>query len=102
MGCDFGFISGVEDVSYHSYYPFVHYSFFYPVAKTGGWYAGTGGGFMLANYRYPTGEVPINIFAMDFITGINIGNMFNVSYTLRTNFNKVNHKVLTGYTYRFK
>jgi hypothetical protein len=57
---------------------------------------------MLANYNYSTGEVPVNIFAMDFITGFNIGDVFNISYTLRTNFNRASHKVLVGYTYRFK
>jgi TolB-like protein len=102
IGCDFGFISGVDDVSYHSFYLFVHYAFFYPFTKTGGWYAGVGGGWMLANYNYPTGEVQTNIFAMDFITGVNIGDMLNISYTLRTNFNRVSHKMLVGYTYRFK
>jgi len=102
IGCDFGFISGAEEVSYNSFYPFAHGAFFYPFAEKGGWYAGTGFGFMLANYRYPSGEVPVSIFAMDFITGINVGNVFNISYTLRTNFNKASHKALIGYTYRFK
>ena len=102
IGCDFGFISGVDDVGYYSFYPFAHYAFFHPFGESGGWYAGAGCGIMLANYNYPTGEVSTNIFAFDFIAGINIGNVFNISYTLRTNFSKASHKVLIGYTYRFK
>ena len=109
IGCDFGFISGAEDVGYYSFYPFVHYAYFLPFTipfyrqgTSGGWYIGTGGGYMLAQYSYPTGDVSVNIFAMDFITGFNIGDMFDISYTLRTNFNRASHKFSAGFTYRLK
>jgi hypothetical protein len=46
IGCDFGFISGVENVGYNSFYPFAHYAFFSPFITSGGWYIGTGGGIM--------------------------------------------------------
>ncbi|MCL2879883.1 MAG: CsgG/HfaB family protein [Treponema sp.] len=101
-GCDFGFASGVKDVGYNSFYPFIHYAYFRPFEKKGGWYLGSGFGFMLARYRYPTGDVPANIFAMDFITGFNIGNLIDISYTLRTNFSRASPKISVGYSCRFK
>jgi hypothetical protein len=102
IGFDFGIISGVADVDYYSLYPYAHYAFFLPFAKSGGWYIGAGGGYMIAELNYPEGRVSKNIFAVDFTTGINIGNMIDISYTLRTNFKDVENKISLGYTYRFK
>ena len=61
-----------------------------------------GAGFMAASYKFSEGNVPSNHFAVDLMTGFNIGNVVDISYTLRTGFRGVNHKIAAGYTYRFK
>jgi len=108
VGCEIGFISGMEGVGYLSIYPFGHFAFFLPFDvlpvpfASGGWHIGTGGGFLMAEYRFDDFTVRRRILAMDFVTGFNIGNVFDVSYTLRTNFSSVNHRVSAGFTYRFQ
>jgi len=103
LGIDYGMISRVADVEqYYSLYPFIHIAIFLPFKKSGGWYLGAGGGYMLGKYTFPEGDIPLNIFAVDATTGINIGNILDVSYTARSNFKSVNHKVAVGYTYRFR
>jgi hypothetical protein len=101
IGLDFGIGSAKADVNYFSLCPFVHYAFFLPFAKKIDWYAGAGGGFMLAQYNFPEGDVPSNTFIVDFVTGINLMNFIDISYTIRTNFKGANHKLSVGYTYRF-
>jgi hypothetical protein len=111
IGMDFGMISGVKDVGYFSVYPFAHYAYFLPFPESGGWYIGAGVGWYFANYNFPEGKIPFNSPAFDLITGFNIRNMFDVSYTLRANrrlnsdgefsFN-FNPKLSLGYVYRFK
>jgi len=102
LGFDFGLISGIEDVDYYSLYPFIHYALFIPFPAKGGWYGGAGGGYMLGEFTFPEGKVRENIFAFDFTTGVNIGNVLDISYTLRTDFKSAGQKVAVGYTYRFK
>jgi hypothetical protein len=102
IGFDSGLISGVADVGYYSLYPYAHYALFLPFPQKGGWYIGAGGGYMIAELDYPEGKVPQNTFVAGFTTGFNIGNMFDISYTLRTNFKAMDNKVSAGYTYRFK
>jgi len=102
LGFDYGMISGIVEIDkYYSMYPFIHAAYFQPFKKKGGWYSGAGGGYMLGKYNFPEGDIPVNIFAVDATTGINIGNFLDVSYTARSNFKSVNHKVAVGYTYRF-
>jgi len=101
LGIDFGFLSGVTDVSYFSVYPFLHYALFVPIAEKHGWYAGLGGGFMYAAYTFPEGEASDYTFAFDVTTGFVIGRVFTISYTLRTNFSSANNKVAIGLIYRF-
>jgi hypothetical protein len=71
--------------------------------KRGGFYAGAGFGVMFANYMFQV-EGPIweNNFAINIVTGINIFEMFDISYTLRTDFRSANGKLSVGYVYRFK
>jgi hypothetical protein len=102
IGIDFGFLSGTSDVDYNSICPFVHYAFFLPVTRRTGWYIGAGFGYMMSNYSLPEGDLKEKTFALDMITGVNIANVFDISYTLRTNFNNSNNKISAGYTYRFK
>ena len=105
LGCDIGFISAYDDVeSYYSIYPFAHIGLFVPFRWKGGWYIGAGGGYMTGSYTFAEGLVPadVGVFAADLITGFNIFNIIDISYTLRTNFSSVSNKIAVGYTYRFK
>ena len=101
IGTDFGIISGEPEIGYHSFYPFAHYALFLPFNRKGGWYIGAGAGCMILSYNFPEGNYTDKIFAADIITGFNIGNFLDVSYTLRTNFNNVSNKLSLGYVYRF-
>jgi hypothetical protein len=102
LGFDIGLMSGDANVGYYSLYPFAHYAIFVPFAEKGGWYIGAGGGYMNGEYDFDGDKVSLSIFAGDFVTGINIMNVFDISYTLRTDFGTVSNKVSLGYTYRFK
>jgi hypothetical protein len=101
IGLDVGLISGGTDVGYYSLYPFARYALFLPFGKNAGWYTGLGGGCLIAKYSFPEGENDETIPALDLATGFIIVNMINISYSLRTNFNIVNHKVSAGYVKRF-
>ena len=104
LGCDLGFISGTEGMGYFSVYPFVHYAFFLPFSW-GGWYIGIGGGFLIARHTfYGLADIRRGPLA-DFTTGFSINDMFDVSYTLRTDFssiNAINGKLSVGFTHRFR
>jgi len=106
LGCDVGFVStvvnNIEGSIYYSVCPFVHLAFFIPSTGNGGWYVGTGSGYSIARYNMPEKHIVLNIIAMDFIAGVIIGNVFNISYTLRTNFESASNKIAIGYTCRFK
>jgi len=109
IGFDTGLVSGLLNVGYYSLYPFIHYSFYLPfvvpVGRNGldsGWYIGTGGGYKFGEYDFPEGKVPISVFSVNFMTGFNIGNVIDISYTLRTDFSETNSKIAVGYTYRFR
>jgi len=102
LGFDFGAISGKPDVGYYSLYPFGHAAFFWPFTEKIGAYAGLGGGFMIVTYKFEDeGDYTENIPAAAVIAGINLFNMIDISYTLRTNFTGISHKVSAGYVYRF-
>jgi hypothetical protein len=106
IGADIGLVSGDSDGQYYSMYPFAHYAFFTPFPKTagrqsGGWYIGAGGGYWISVYSYPEGTIEESKFVADFIVGLNIFNMFDISYTLRTDFTGVSGKLSAGFVYRF-
>jgi hypothetical protein len=104
LGIDVGLASGVEDVDFYSVCPFIRYAFFLPFSalSLNGWYIGTGGGYKLANYAFPEGDVRINSFVLDVFTGLTLFNFLDVSYSLRTNFSGVTNKISIGYIYRWK
>jgi len=66
-----------------------------------GWYIGAGGGYMIAEYTFPEGNVPVSAFAINAITGFNIASVLDISYTMRTDFASAGGKLSVGYTYRF-
>ena len=100
-GMDIGLVSGIEGMGYYSFYPFAHYALFVPFSTKTGWYAGAGAGYMFSNYTYKDEKIAENVFAMDVLTGFVIGNVFNVSYTVRTNFASSSNKLSVGYIKRF-
>ena len=103
LGFDAGFISGREGLDgYYSLYPYARFSLFLPFPKNGGWYAGVGGGLMVKEYRVDGWTGSGKFWAADFATGVNIGDMFDISYAFRTGFTWVSNKLAVGYTYRFK
>jgi hypothetical protein len=102
LGFDAGFLSGTADVQYYSFYPFVHLAFFMPLSERTGWYAGAGGGYLMAKYSFPKGDIPVTLFPVDFIAGINLFDMLDISYTFRTDFKNADNKASVGYTYRFR
>jgi len=102
LGCDFGFISIYEDVErFFCIYPFAHLGLFMPFKNKGGFFTGAGGGYMTGNYTFSYGEAEINTWGVNVIAGINLWNVINISYTLKTNFEAMSHKIAVGYVYRF-
>jgi len=113
LGVDAGFVVDKEwehnaHIDIFSLYPFANYAFFLPFPRTkankrtGGWYAGVGVGVMFTNYTFTdVGTIWDTCTAMNIFTGFNLG-MFDISYTLRTDFNSFNGKLAIGYVYRFK
>jgi hypothetical protein len=102
FGFDIGLVSGYEDVSYFSLYPFMHYTFNLPLGKSAEWYAGLGVGYMFASYQSYNGDIDdYYIFAVDFCTGFIFWDKLTLSYTLRTSFDSVNNKISIGYIQRF-
>ena len=104
IGFDLGLGSKWKGIGYYSFYPFARYALYVPnnIDKNGGWYAGIGCGVMFSYLNYKNREFSETIFTFDFCTGFIIGNYFNISYTLRTNFTSANNKFSLGYIYRFK
>jgi len=101
IGLDAGLASGSPKFDYYSLYPFLNYAFFMAFRNGGGWYIGTGGGYMYAQYQYLDRKFLVNIAAMNFLVGVNLWNMLDISYTLRTDFNEVSNKISIGYVKRF-
>jgi len=106
IGLDAGFVSGEAGVGYYSLSPFAHYAFFMPFAKLGGgkggWYIGAGAGYMYGSYRISGNIVSEHIASANAIAGVNLFDFLDISYTLRTNFKRVSHKLAVGWAYRFK
>ena len=101
IGVDFGFVSGASDVRYFSFCPFAHAAYFRPFTAKIGAYAGAGGGYMTEKFGFSNGDHSEHGFVADFVTGINLLSMIDISYTLRTNFENISNKFAVGYTYRF-
>jgi hypothetical protein len=103
IGLDFGSGTDMEDVKHFSVYPYARYALFLPFANKSGWYAGAGIGVMLSQYSVDGRDIPAYTPAADIVTGINILDVIDISYSLRTGFKgSLNSKVSAGWTYRFK
>jgi len=106
IGADIGFVSKFEGVEkFYSIQPFAHYSYYLPFTEKMGFYAGAGGGCMIATYNIPQkrlGDILLIIPAADIVFGFMFFNALNVSYTIRSDFKDLGSKFSVGYVYRFK
>ena len=117
FGMDMGFGTTIEYADYFSLYPYIHYNVFAPFKSSGayrkgGWYFGMGVGYQFSQYTFDTATLEyyylagekamFSTFAVDAVTGFNIADAIDISYTLKTNFRSVNNKLSVGYTLRFK
>jgi hypothetical protein len=107
LGCDLGLIHGYRDapgLDYVSLYPFARLNGFVPLGDWGGWYGGLGGGVMLAYYTLDGTRTDYAVPAFDLAAGLYLGktrHYLAIGYTLRTDFEELNHKLSLGYCYRF-
>jgi len=114
-GLDLGFIyDGEKDYGlftlddYISLYPFAHIGLFLPFSGKSGWYIGAGCGYMYSHYTFSDGTTDSKAFALDVLTGFNILDIIDISYTFRFNtsssgfWDMGSQKLSIGYVYRFK
>jgi|GEM_PF-5183032 len=104
LGADFGTFSGDKQVTgSYTVCPFIHIAYFRPINKIIGIYAGIGGAYMLAQYRFEGQDnwYGSSFFTADVVGGVNLFSMIDISYTIRTNLSRVGHKFTAGYTWRF-
>jgi TolB-like protein len=98
-----GMEAKIEDVDYHSWYPYGRFNLFVPFDLETDWYLGAGAGYMMAYYDFPQDSVNVNTVACDAATGVYAGeghHLFRMGYAVRTNFKNVSYQVLMGYTFR--
>jgi hypothetical protein len=101
LGFDLGAINGKSDIDYFSLYPYANIAYFFPFNKCG-CYVGTGIGYLYSEESSTDLIYRSEIIAMNILAGINIVDVFDISYTFRTNFEKVGNRLSVGYTYRFQ
>ncbi|MCL2600280.1 MAG: penicillin-binding protein activator LpoB [Treponema sp.] len=108
IGLDLGTVSGTDVYNYVSVFPLVHYAFFIPFDALplpfarGGWHIGIGCGIKIEELRFQGFALRERAFMMDFVTGFVVGDMLDISYTLRTDFYRLMQKVSVGFVYRFQ
>jgi len=103
IGFDVGFLSNNDYVSdYLSLHPYANLGLFFPFTGKGGFTFGAGVGYMVGSYSYGNERSDLSMFAANFFTGVNIGNVFSLSYTLITDFNSIRHKISASYVFRFQ
>jgi hypothetical protein len=99
-----------REYNYFSLYPFANFAAFMPFnlsGREGGWYAGAGFGLMFQKYAFNLNDLGVDeiwetVFAVNLVTGFNLFDVIDISYTLRTDFKTINGKLSLGYVYRFK
>jgi len=100
-GFEFGFLSIHDDVdSMYCLYPYLNVGYFLPLSDSLGAFASIGGGLIMSTYNFSFGKDAFNIFAMNITAGVNLFEMLNISYCLKTSFSGVSHKLAVGYVYR--
>jgi len=103
FGFEYGFISTIKEVeNYYCLYPFARIGSFIPFKGKGGIFICAGGGYISGNYTFQEGAMDLKFWAADFSAGINLFDLLNLSYTIKTDFNSVSNKVAIGYVFRFR
>ncbi|MCL2174607.1 MAG: porin family protein [Treponema sp.] len=103
LGMDIGFVSIYKDVkSYYSLHPFLIAGYYLPINNIIGIYAGAGIGFMFISHSFEYAKIDQYILTLNAAAGVNLWNMFNISYILKTDFTSINHLLSVGYVYKFK
>ncbi|MCL2609009.1 MAG: hypothetical protein FWD94_03790 [Treponema sp.] len=114
FGYEFGFFGLDEGPGFSSMYPFGQFALFAPLGIRGGWFVGAGAGAYLnrgasaINFNEISEIVP----TVEFTSGFLIGNLVEISYTLRTSglsadfpflefLFPLDHRVSIGFVYRF-
>jgi len=101
LGFEAGFLSIYEEVeSFYCLYPYANLGFFMPFSDKGGFFAGIGGGLMMVNYTFTDIKKDMGLLAMNIFTGVNLWDMLNITYTFKTTFGEMSHKVGVGYVFR--
>jgi len=108
---DNAYENGTFEVSgYKAIYPYINIGYFKPFRRYGGFFFGTGLGYMFSWYSFEgyqnnnlwNGGSSNHTAAVNFKTGFNIANFINISYNLRTDFSSANSGLVFGVGYRFK
>jgi len=103
LGFEAGFLSIFDDVeSFYCLYPYVNLGYYMPISETVGFFSGIGGGLMMVKYTFTHEKKDMGLFAMNIFAGVNLWDKLNITYTFKTTFWEVSHKVGVGYVYRFK
>jgi len=103
IGFDIGFLSVSENVSdYLSLNPYANLGLFIPFSGKGGFFIGAGVGYMVGSFSHYDERTSLSFFGGNFFAGICIENVFNISYTLKTDFNAVLTKISLGYVVRLE
>ena len=102
LGIDAGFLSTYKDMdSHYSIFPNANLGLFLPFYRRGGFFIGAGFGYMMSHYTNSIGYYSYNVIAGNFYTGINLFDILNITYALRTDFATANSKLSLGIVYRF-
>jgi len=103
FGFDLGSMSINNNVNeFTSVYLYINLGYFLPFTGKGGLLFGAGGGLLKNFYEFDSGSTVSSLFAANVFAGINIGNAFNIIYSLRSDFSSINHKLSFGYIFRFE
>jgi hypothetical protein len=111
-GADLGLLHGnndIQDVEYFSIAPYLHINGL-ATSQAGrfGIYVGIGGGMSFSQYTYPSESQVDPVTVMSPVFDANLGilfmashSIFDIRWTLKTNFKGVDHRFTLGYMYRF-
>jgi hypothetical protein len=111
LGSDFGLVHGewdVRDVEYLSIAPYLHWNLLVK-GERGGGYIGGGGGMSFSRYTYPSESGLDPVMTVTPVADFNLGalffifshSVFDLRWTIKTNFNGLDHRFTLGYMYRF-
>ncbi|MDR2052308.1 MAG: hypothetical protein LBP80_02760 [Treponema sp.] len=113
VGADLGLIPGnkkaIQDIGYFSIAPYLHANLLTTTRGGGfGLYVGIGGGASFSRYTYPSESHVDPVTVITPVFDSNIGalvivshSVFDLRWTVKTNFKGADHRFTLGYMYRF-